>query len=396
MDRPTEIKLIKQALELKARGETQYHESTQTLSTERYISPAWFARENDRLFQNQPLAIGAASEVPNPGDYLALDWINGASLLMVRGDDHQVRVFANACRHRNTRLVANGESGCRKRFMCPYHAWTYDTKGNLAGAPDFERGFPGLDKNKLGLIEFSSRVIGGIVFIHPNRHKQLPDNLLAAEMLSGFEYLDVANQQVYKRRSYVVNANWKILLEGGIEAYHFNIAHKNTLAPFFLGNLSTWESWGGMYMRMILPKKPMLEAPNLPEEAWDMRKMANIIYTLSPTLLLLAQPDNISLLRMVPLSAGATRIEEVLLVSAPQDGSDSWSEAELKVHETNHNLVNKILMEDWVLGEAIQANMISGLVDDIHFGRFESALIWFHQEYEKVMGHSEELIASQG
>lgn len=53
MDRKTEIKLIKQALELKARGETQYHESTQTLSTERYISPAWFARENETMFQKQ-------------------------------------------------------------------------------------------------------------------------------------------------------------------------------------------------------------------------------------------------------------------------------------------------------------------------------------------------------
>lgn len=395
MDRDTEIRLIKEVLELKARGETQYHESTQTHSTERYICTQWFAREKQQIFRGEPLAIGSANEVPNPGDYLALDWLDGVSLLMVRGEDNEVRLFANACRHRNARLVANGESGCKKKFVCPYHAWTYGSEGHLAGAPDFERGFSGLDKSKLGLIQLPSRVIGGIVFVHMDREQQVPEDPLAEEILSGMRYLDIENQQVYKRRSYVIKANWKILLEGGIEAYHFDVAHKNTLAPFFLGNLSTWESWGGLYMRMILPKKPMLEAPNLPEAEWDMRKMANVIYTLSPTMLLLVQPDNISLIRMVPLAPGETRIEVVLLVDGPKDGAAEWSADELKMHETNHNLVHKILMEDWVLGETIQANMQSEVVKEIHFGRFESALTWLHDEYERAMDINPTMIVRQ-
>ena len=61
-------------------------------------------------------------------------------------------------------------------------------------------------------------------------------------------------------------------------------------------------------------------------------------------LLLLAQPDNVSMIKMVPLSTGETRIEEVILVEPPQDGGDQWSEAELKVHETNHKLLNVILL----------------------------------------------------
>ena len=123
--------------------------------------------------------------------------------------------------------------------------------------------------------------------------------------------------------------------------------------------------------------------------------MANIIYTLSPTVLLLAQPDNISLIRMVPLAVGETRIEEVLLVDRPQDGGNEWSADELRRHETNHNLVNKILMEDWVLGETIQANMQSGVVDEVHFGRFESALTWLHDEYERAMDVEQMVVARQ-
>jgi len=309
MDRQTEIRLIKEILALKEKGETQYDEFTQTHSTERYISEEWFKREKEEMFFGRPMAIGIANEVPKVGDYQSLDWFNGLPLLMVRDKDRQVRVYANACRHRNARLVENGSSGCRKRFSCPYHAWTYSTEGQLVGAPDFDRGFSDMDKEKLGLIEFNSRVVNGVVFVNLNVDEPLPENLVADEMASGFNYLNLEKQEVYKRRSYVIKSNWKILSEGGIEAYHFNVAHRNTLAPFFLGNLATWESWDGMELRMILPKKPILEANELPEAQWDMRKMANIIYSMGPSMLFLAQPDNISMIKMVPLGLGETRIE---------------------------------------------------------------------------------------
>lgn len=385
MNRDTEIRLIKECVELHDRGETQYQEDAQSHSTERYVSEEWFAKEKSKLFLGMPTAIGTVGEVQKIGDYRSLDWVGGLPLLVVRDNDNRIRVFANVCRHRNARLVEGGSSGCRRRFSCPYHAWTYNTDGKLIAAPEFETGFSNLDKDKLNLIEFDSQVINGVIFIHPDPDQKLPENFVHDEIASGFDYLDLQNQKQYKRRDYVINANWKILAEGGIEAYHFNVAHKNTLAPFFLGNLSTWESWGP-YMRMILPKKPILEAKELPEENWDMRKMANVMYNLPPGMLFLAQPDNVSVIKMIPLSAGKTRLEEVLLVDPPKDGSDSWSEEELKMHETNFNLVNKILTEDWELGETIQANMESGVVDNIHFGRFESALTEFDRQYSHYMG----------
>jgi len=80
MDRPAEIRLIKEVLALKEKGETQYHEFTKTHSTERYISEAWFKREKEELFFGRPMAIGIANEVPNVGDYQSLDWFSGLPL----------------------------------------------------------------------------------------------------------------------------------------------------------------------------------------------------------------------------------------------------------------------------------------------------------------------------
>lgn len=94
---------------------------------------------------------------------------------------------------------------------------------------------------------------------------------------------------------------------------------------------------------------------------------------------------SISLIKMTPLNKGETRIEEILLVAPSVNGGSNWSSEEEKPHETNHNLVNKILTENWVLGETIQANMEGGAVKYVHFGRFESALICFHEQYDKVL-----------
>lgn len=54
MNRDTEIRLIKECVELHDRGETQYQEDAQSHSTERYVSEEWFAKEKSKLFLGMP------------------------------------------------------------------------------------------------------------------------------------------------------------------------------------------------------------------------------------------------------------------------------------------------------------------------------------------------------
>ena len=68
-------------------------------------------------------------------DFHALTFMN-VKLLMVRGKDDKVRVFANTCRHRGA-TVAEGQGNC-KALRCPYHAWLYSLDGALIAAPSYE------------------------------------------------------------------------------------------------------------------------------------------------------------------------------------------------------------------------------------------------------------------
>ena len=85
-----------------------------------YYDPEFFEAEKQAFLRAAPQVVCHESDVPNPGDWQSLEYL-GESVIVIRGDDKQVRAFSNVCRHRGSRLV-DGNSGCAKVLTCPYHA----------------------------------------------------------------------------------------------------------------------------------------------------------------------------------------------------------------------------------------------------------------------------------
>ena len=75
--------------------------------------------------------VAHESEIPQPGDFKSLLLLR-EPVLVVRGEDGCIRVLFNTCRHRPV-TVCHQASGNTKRFVCSYHGWVYNTKGNLIG-----------------------------------------------------------------------------------------------------------------------------------------------------------------------------------------------------------------------------------------------------------------------
>src|SRR5690606_28757579 len=108
-----------------------------------------------------------------------LDYI-GESVIVVRGRDEQLRAFTNVCRHRGSRIV-DGSSGCAKKLICPYHAWTYELDGRLSGVPD-SASYPTLDKDSQGLAPVSMEIWRGFVFV-----RLKDEGPSVAEMMAPYE-----------------------------------------------------------------------------------------------------------------------------------------------------------------------------------------------------------------
>jgi Rieske 2Fe-2S family protein len=165
------------------------------------------------------ILAGHASQAPKPGDYFLVE-IAEESVIILRGNDNQLRAFANVCRHRGSRVCLKPE-GHASVLVCPYHAWSYNLDGSVRAARYMG---PTFDKSRYGLKPIALEVVEGLVFI-----------TLADEPLS----LDVARRtlseaygaygwgsaKVAYRQTYRVDANWKLAVENYLECYHCTPAH---------------------------------------------------------------------------------------------------------------------------------------------------------------------------
>src|SRR5688572_17802445 len=125
----------------------------------RYRDQAWLDGEL-ALFRDAPRIVAASSDLA-AGACLPID-LPGASALLVRDAAGTVRAFANACRHRGTRLV---DAPCAaKALVCPYHAWTYDLTGALIHVPH-AGAFPGLEPARRGLTPRPATERHGLVWL---------------------------------------------------------------------------------------------------------------------------------------------------------------------------------------------------------------------------------------
>ena len=125
-----------------------------------YTSRAIHDLDLDVIFGRHWIYVGVEPDVPEPGDYMALELGNNA-VVIVRDDDEGVRAFHNVCRHRGARLV-NEKQGTVGKLVCPYHQWTYELDGRLIHADHMPATF---DRSCHGLKPVHLRSLSGLLFI---------------------------------------------------------------------------------------------------------------------------------------------------------------------------------------------------------------------------------------
>ena len=74
-----------------------------------YRDAGFFDQEKRTLFRQAWQVVCHLNDVPEPGDYHTLDFLD-EKVVVVRGEDGKVRAFHNVCRHRAGR-IADGASG---------------------------------------------------------------------------------------------------------------------------------------------------------------------------------------------------------------------------------------------------------------------------------------------
>jgi len=186
-----------------------------------------YSGELAKIFARSWLYVGHESEVREPGDYVRRP-VGGRPVFMVRGrKSGEVNVFHNTCSHRGA-VVCRRDQGNTKVFQCFYHAWSFDTEGNLVGMPGREA-YDEPRFAELGLAPVAKvESYRGFVFCCFD-----PAAVPLTEYLAGArEYLDLVvdgadgEVEIIKgTQQYGMAANWKLLVENSVDGYHAASTH---------------------------------------------------------------------------------------------------------------------------------------------------------------------------
>jgi phenylpropionate dioxygenase-like ring-hydroxylating dioxygenase large terminal subunit len=119
-----------------------------TVSSQVFTDPGIFALEQATIFSRSWLYVGHRSQFSRAGDFVQA-YAGTIPILLCLDDNGQFNAIANVCSHRGSR-ICQPEYGHADKFVCPYHNWVFDNRGDLVAVP--RRASPDFDKSKWHLL----------------------------------------------------------------------------------------------------------------------------------------------------------------------------------------------------------------------------------------------------
>ena len=355
------------------------------LPASRYFDPAIFASEVEKIFKRVPLLLAVTAEMPKPGDFKALE-AAGVPVLLSRGQDGVVRAFINSCSHRGTNVAMEGRGNAR-RFMCPYHGWTFTQKGELMGVASAED-FGEIDKSCYGLTPLPVTERAGLIWVIVN-----PDSKLSFDaFLSGYdkllEHYGFADWHFHSSQT-IQGPNWKIAYDGYLDFYHLPVLHKNTFGEQML-NQAIYYAWGP-HQRVQAPSPDLLNFENTAEEDWSTEDMLNGVWTVFPHISIANFNSGVRTVMISQLlpgdTVGTSVTTQIFLTVRPPNETEA-----AQVDGQCAFLEHVVRDEDYATGFRQQAALKNGGRKQVLFGRNEGGAQLFHQWVDRLIAADDEAL----
>ncbi|KAF5602461.1 choline monooxygenase [Fusarium pseudocircinatum] len=197
-----------------------------------------FSLEQRAIFSQSWICISHRSRFSKAGDYIAFE-IAGFRLLLMLGKDDVMRAFHNVCRHRAF-PVAKKSFGSASILGCKYHGWSYNNKGELTKAPQFEDVI-GFDKSQNGLFPVHTKMDDdGFLHINLNSSAEAGDTKLERAKAIGRPVATDQTQHYLGSWEVKGKFNWKVArneFDREISSADFKSSLSHLFAPSAAGQL---------------------------------------------------------------------------------------------------------------------------------------------------------------
>jgi glycine betaine catabolism A len=202
------------------------------LPREYFVSADVFDRETDRIFSRNWTCVGHMAEFPAAPSYKVVQ-LGPYSIVVSRPTPNEIHTFHNVCRHRGARLCSQPQGEIKSGALtCAYHAWTYDAKGRLIGAPNMADQ-PDFDRKDFSLLSVAASLWNGFVMLNLRAQGAnfADDYCPLIERLANWSSHELTLVETLR---YEVRCNWKLLFQNYSECYHCPTVHPtlSRLTPY--------------------------------------------------------------------------------------------------------------------------------------------------------------------
>ncbi len=370
--------LAKRALEHFQNKTTDRAAGQMRLEVDAYTNPERYEREVQRIFRELPIAVALSLELPEPGTYKA-QMLMGRPLLVTRDEDGVAHAFLNVCRHRGAIVCPTG-SGRRTRFSCPYHAWTYDSRGKLVGVYGASS-FGEVDREARSLTRLHCAERCGVIFACLTPGIAFDIDAWLGDFAAKLDSLCLNDWVIYDER-HLDGPGWKATLDGYLEVYHHDSVHRSTVGRHTIGNLLVHDIYGP-HQRLTFGRRNLPELQSLPASDWQSDNYIRIIHSVFPNLSISGIVGGHCLVSQVfpgPTHETTTTRQTVLCSTGEQN--QQWRENARNFSEMTLQAVRD---EDYAVVATIQAALRAGANEEFLIGRNEPGVQHYHRTVARMM-----------
>lgn len=348
-------------------------EATQPASI--FVSDARFAEEQESLFKKRAVPITLSALLHEPGMAVGHDGY-GVPLIVTRDREGTARVFLNVCQHKGSKILEHCDPVKGGRLVCPYHAWTFGLNGKLVGAARPET-FENLDKSQRGLAELPSREAGGFIWAMLDRNAAPDFSSIDDDMVADMDAFGIPDAHVYGRRTFDLNANWKLVLEPFLEGYHVQRLHAQSIGNLFADVPNVVDELGPNIRQISGKLNFTPDCLDIPGE--NIHKSVTHAYNLFPNGVVVTSPYYISVMILMPRAADRTVVELFNLTRVAPDNPKAED-----LYKRSWDMVQHVFgNEDFRAATISHEGLATGAVDTVVYSGLEATIPQYYKILER-------------
>jgi benzoate/toluate 1,2-dioxygenase alpha subunit len=195
-----------------------------------YLDEEIFEAEMEIFFEGGWVFLAHESQVAKPGDYFATR-MGRQPVFLVRKKDGAIAAYINACAHRGATLLPF-EHGRANVFTCRFHGWVFNHDGRCIKIKNEETGaYPDGETRAQSSLTPVARLESYRGFVFGSLKADVPP--LKEWLASTLTWIDLLADQspqgleiVRGAATYMVQGNWKLQAENGVDGYHVSTVHR--------------------------------------------------------------------------------------------------------------------------------------------------------------------------